>query len=75
MTTILREVKQIHPLSIGVSGGSGGGGVGGGGAGTSSSSHLQEEIIEEVIKDNEGRIINKNKFIKGKFLGKVRNYF
>jgi hypothetical protein len=33
--------------------------------------HHENEIVEEHIKDSEGKIIQKNKFVKGKFLGKV----
>jgi hypothetical protein len=35
----------------------------------------QEEIVEECIKDVDGRVIAKNKYVKGKFLGKVEYYF
>jgi hypothetical protein len=35
--------------------------------------HHENEIVEEHIKDTEGRIVQKNQWVKGKFLGKV-NY-
>lgn len=34
--------------------------------------HHENEIVEELIKDSEGKVIQKNKFVKGKFLGKVQ---
>lgn len=59
MATILRDGKAIQTNMLNIP------------------SNMQQqqlatnEIVEEVIKDSEGNIIGKNKYIKGKFLGKV----
>jgi hypothetical protein len=35
----------------------------------------KDEIVEECIKDVDGRVITTNRYVKGKFLGKVLSYF